>query len=138
MDVRLNMFEEGEDLLTASDFSANSMFLFFFSLQIAELFRDALRKEFHNCFKLVSFAIIDDQNTRKAHNPQGNLIPFANVFHSEVLDLDQVLGPSALPQEVPPAEAENKEKEDEDTQEEGRVPPPETDTPAAQVEERGD
>jgi len=48
---------------------------------IAELFRQILwEAEFEDRFDLVTFAIFDDQNSRKAHNPEGNLAPFRAVF----------------------------------------------------------
>jgi uncharacterized protein (TIGR02452 family) len=48
---------------------------------IAELFRDVISEnEFANHFKLIVFAIIDDHNSRKAHNPTGNFLPFQTVF----------------------------------------------------------
>ncbi len=48
---------------------------------IAELFRDVLKeKEFNSAFKLVVLAIIDDHNTHRSHNPQGNYLPFVEVF----------------------------------------------------------
>jgi hypothetical protein len=31
-------------------------------------------------FKYIVFAIIDDHNANKAHNPTGNIQPFAEVF----------------------------------------------------------
>ena len=48
---------------------------------IAALFHKVLNeKEFKNKFRKIVFAIIDDHNTRKAHNPEGNLIPFIHEF----------------------------------------------------------
>jgi uncharacterized protein (TIGR02452 family) len=49
---------------------------------VARLFREVLNEEeFHNVFRLIVFAIIDDHNAHKYHNPQGNVIPFQVVFN---------------------------------------------------------
>jgi len=48
---------------------------------IALLFREVFAEsEFKNRFPLTVFAIIDDHNSRKEHNPQGNILPFQEVF----------------------------------------------------------
>jgi len=48
---------------------------------IALLFREIFSEsEFKSRFTLAVFAIIDDHNTRKAHNPQGNVMPFQEIF----------------------------------------------------------
>lgn len=48
---------------------------------IAELFKEVLHEnEFNRVFKLVVFAIIDDHNAHREHNPQGNYLPFVEVF----------------------------------------------------------
>jgi len=48
---------------------------------IALLFQQVLQEpEFRGRFKRVVFAIFDDHNARKAHNPKGNLLPFQQVF----------------------------------------------------------
>ena len=48
---------------------------------MAELFRDVFEEEaFKDKLKVIVFAIIDDHNTRRAHNPQGNILPFFRVF----------------------------------------------------------
>ena len=48
---------------------------------IAALFHEVLNeKEFKNKFKKIVFAIMEDHNSRKAHNPEGNLIPFRKEF----------------------------------------------------------
>jgi hypothetical protein len=41
-------------------------------------------------FKFIVFAIIDDHNARKAHNPTGNIQPFAEIFHTDVLTIEQL------------------------------------------------
>ena len=48
---------------------------------IASLFHEVLNEpEFKNKFRKIVFAIIEDHNSRKAHNPEGNLIPFQKEF----------------------------------------------------------
>ena len=48
---------------------------------MAELFKEVLfEKEFISNFKLVVFSIFDDHNSNKAHNPNGNVLPFLEVF----------------------------------------------------------
>jgi len=48
---------------------------------IAKLFKEVLiETEFLGFFKLVVFAIIDDHNSAKEHNPNGNVLPFLEVF----------------------------------------------------------
>lgn len=49
---------------------------------IAQLFKSVLNEfEFYGRFKLIVFAIIDDHNSRKEHNPDGNVIPFLKTFN---------------------------------------------------------
>jgi uncharacterized protein (TIGR02452 family) len=52
---------------------------------IALLFKEVIEK-YHNKFKMIVFAIYDDQNARKAHNPHGNVKPFGDVFKTEPVD----------------------------------------------------
>ena len=48
---------------------------------IARLFKEVLEEdEFKNSFEEICFAILDDGNTGKAHNPEGNYKPFVDVF----------------------------------------------------------
>ena len=48
---------------------------------IASLFHEILNeKEFRNKFRKIVFAIIEDNNSHKAHNPDGNLLPFRTEF----------------------------------------------------------
>ncbi|MFK7904463.1 MAG: TIGR02452 family protein [Chitinophagales bacterium] len=48
---------------------------------MAELFQEVLEElEFKNKLKIIVFAIIDDHNAWKKHNPQGNVLPFLKVF----------------------------------------------------------
>lgn len=37
-------------------------------------------KQFEGCFRKIVFAIFDDHNSRKAHNPRGNFIPFKEII----------------------------------------------------------
>lgn len=39
--------------------------------------------EFKNRFRLVVFAILDDHNSWKEHNPEGNILPFLQDFETE-------------------------------------------------------
>ncbi|MDE6554107.1 MAG: TIGR02452 family protein [Muribaculaceae bacterium] len=48
---------------------------------IASLFHEVLNEmEFKNKFRKIVFAILEDHNSRKAHNPEGNLRPFQKEF----------------------------------------------------------
>jgi uncharacterized protein (TIGR02452 family) len=48
---------------------------------MALLFKEVFGEtEFQGRFKTVIFSIIDDHNARRSHNPNGNLLPFAEVF----------------------------------------------------------
>jgi len=50
-------------------------------LHIAKLFHEILdEKEFSSSFTHIVFAIIDNHNSHKWFNPQGNFIPFKNEF----------------------------------------------------------
>ncbi|MBD5358818.1 MAG: TIGR02452 family protein [Bacteroides sp.] len=50
-------------------------------VHVARLFHEVMEEsEFKNKFRKIVFAIIEDHNSRKAHNPQGNLLPFVNEF----------------------------------------------------------
>ena len=46
---------------------------------VAELFRTAVRER-GGALQLVFFGILDDHNTGRRHNPEGNLGPFARTF----------------------------------------------------------
>ncbi len=49
---------------------------------MAQLFKEVLKEEeFKTAFRMIVFAIIDDHNARREHNPQGNLLPFQEVFN---------------------------------------------------------
>lgn len=47
---------------------------------IAKIIRELLVTEFSDTFKHVTFAIIEDENSNKAHNPEGNIRPFQQEF----------------------------------------------------------
>lgn len=52
---------------------------------IAALFKRVLNETtFKGKFRHIVFAIFDDHNTRKAHNPKGNVQPFREVFKDEI------------------------------------------------------
>eukprot|EP01120_Amphizonella_sp_Union-15-10_P009302 TRINITY_DN3493_c0_g1_i1.p1 TRINITY_DN3493_c0_g1~~TRINITY_DN3493_c0_g1_i1.p1 ORF type:complete len:312 (-),score=39.71 TRINITY_DN3493_c0_g1_i1:101-1036(-) len=46
---------------------------------IAQLFKEVIL-EYWNKLRLVVFAILEDQNTFKSHNPNGNYLPFQKCF----------------------------------------------------------
>ena len=49
---------------------------------IARLFHEVMKeKEFKNRYKIIIFAILEDHNSRKEHNPEGNFFPFCREFH---------------------------------------------------------
>ena len=48
---------------------------------IAQLFHEVFEEpEFKNKYRLISFAILDDHNAHRAHNPEGNYKPFIEEF----------------------------------------------------------
>jgi uncharacterized protein (TIGR02452 family) len=48
---------------------------------IAELFKEVFfEEEFTSRFKVVVFSIFEDHNSNKEHNPNGNVLPFLEVF----------------------------------------------------------
>ena len=50
---------------------------------VAKLFKEVLQEvEFAAHFKLVVFSIIDDHNSWKEHNPEGNILPFSREFET--------------------------------------------------------
>lgn len=49
--------------------------------QVAQSFKSVIgEKEFRGWFEEICFAILEDNNSRKEHNPEGNLKPFMNIF----------------------------------------------------------
>jgi uncharacterized protein (TIGR02452 family) len=57
---------------------------------MAELFKEVIQTDFRNCFKAVIFAILDTQSPQD-HNPEGNVAPFASVFNTEPIDIDDFI-----------------------------------------------
>jgi len=58
---------------------------------IALLFKEVMQEEAYiGKFKYLVFAIIDDGNAGKAHNPQGNIVPFQDVFSQVPEDFEKV------------------------------------------------
>ncbi|CAF4818268.1 unnamed protein product [Rotaria sp. Silwood1] len=57
---------------------------------IAQLFHEVITTKYKNTFKYIVFAIIDDHNAKKAHNPTGNIQPFAEVFRVDSLSIDEL------------------------------------------------
>ena len=50
-------------------------------VHIARLFHEVLEEvEFKNKYRKIVFAILEDHNSQKGHNPEGNLIPFQQEF----------------------------------------------------------
>lgn len=50
---------------------------------IARLFHEVFEEpEFKNKYRLISFAILDDHNAHRSHNPEGNFIPFEREFEN--------------------------------------------------------
>lgn len=47
--------------------------------QISQLFKEVI-DEYYGYFREITFAIFDDHNSYREHNPDGNLKPFKNVF----------------------------------------------------------
>lgn len=48
---------------------------------IAQLFHEVFEEpEFKNKYRLISFAILDDHNAHRTHNPEGNYKPFVEEF----------------------------------------------------------
>lgn len=48
---------------------------------IAKLFHEVFEEpEFKNKYRLISFAILDDHNAHRSHNPEGNYKPFVDEF----------------------------------------------------------
>lgn len=44
---------------------------------VIEIFMDVIAKEYPRCFEEIVFAVLDDHNTGRVHNPEGNFKPFA-------------------------------------------------------------
>jgi len=60
-------------------------------LHIAELFKEVLNEDkFLRKFKVIVFAIFDDMNSHKEHNPDGNYRPFLETFENNRPDFIKV------------------------------------------------
>ena len=56
---------------------------------IARLFHEVIEEnEFKNKLKSIVFAVIDDYNAHRQHNPEGNYLPFAREFKDETCNAD--------------------------------------------------
>lgn len=54
---------------------------------IAKLFHEVFEEpEFKNKYRLISFAILDDHNAHKEHNPEGNFKPFVEEFANKEIE----------------------------------------------------
>jgi uncharacterized protein (TIGR02452 family) len=52
---------------------------------VAKLFKEVLQeKEFASRFKMIVYSILDDHNSWKEHNPEGNTLPFAREFDTNL------------------------------------------------------
>lgn len=49
--------------------------------QISKIFKDVIYNDFSGHFDNIVFAILDDHNSYREHNPNGNLKPFLNEFN---------------------------------------------------------
>eukprot|EP00759_Apiculatamorpha_spiralis_P053694 PhF_6_TR6309/c0_g1_i1/m.9562 len=47
---------------------------------VAKIFHEVITNHFPEAFHTIVFAIFDDHNARKEHNPEGNVAPFRKVF----------------------------------------------------------
>src|SRR5579862_970271 len=47
---------------------------------IAEIFSEVIHNEYPGCFEEIAFAILDDHNAGKTHNPEGNYRPFVRAL----------------------------------------------------------
>jgi uncharacterized protein (TIGR02452 family) len=48
---------------------------------VAKLFKEVLSEpEYCDKFEKIVFAVLDDGNSHRAHNPRGNYLPFAETF----------------------------------------------------------
>jgi hypothetical protein len=48
---------------------------------MAKIFREVLGERFYRgAYKKIVFAVLDDHNAHREHNPEGNFKPFCDVF----------------------------------------------------------
>ncbi|CAF0770616.1 unnamed protein product [Rotaria sordida] len=57
---------------------------------IAKLFHTVISKKYSYSFKYIIFAIMDDHNSMKNHNSNGNIQPFADIFNVPILSLNEL------------------------------------------------
>jgi len=57
---------------------------------MAELFKEAIQARYLPVFKQIVFAIFDDHNAGKFHNPRGNFLPFRDTFAECVASGDDI------------------------------------------------
>jgi hypothetical protein len=51
---------------------------------MAKLFKEVMsERPYKHAFKKIVFAVLDDQNTHREHNPEGNFIPFKRILSPE-------------------------------------------------------
>ncbi|NGX36986.1 MAG: hypothetical protein K1000chlam2_00132 [Chlamydiae bacterium] len=50
--------------------------------EVAKIYKEVIDTKFKEIFKNITFAIIEDHNSKKEHNPNGNVKPFRDVFGS--------------------------------------------------------
>jgi hypothetical protein len=49
-----------------------------------------ISENYPHSFKSIVFAIIDDHNAMQAHNPNGNIQPFAEMFNTPILSINEL------------------------------------------------
>jgi len=47
-------------------------------------------QNYSRSFKYIVFAIIDDHNAMHGHNPNGNIQPFADIFNTPILSINEL------------------------------------------------
>ncbi len=47
---------------------------------VAKIYKRVIENKFQGVFKKITFAVINDHNTGKAHNPKGNFKPFKEIL----------------------------------------------------------
>ena len=67
-----------------SSFKQSEEYIFFSSI-LARLFYEVIAERYSHSFQYLIFAIIEDQNSMHAHDPNGNIRPFADVLRTRVL-----------------------------------------------------
>jgi len=59
---------------------------------IARLFKEVINENHYDqYFRIIAFAIFDDHNSKKSHNPSGNVIPFVDAFKTDLIVLKKFL-----------------------------------------------